>query len=453
MDLLVELAGTDPDLNGPVALPLCVVWTVAALVAIYYRRRYGPNVGYYSAMIMAAVLMAILQLLLFLLSYNNPSVMMARQVVAALGTLLLSWLLISVLTSWSESSRAVNPTYQATRKMNDQPPRLPKLTFLSTPINELEVIYPNNQRLSQLIPESTAPYRIAPQENDTFPAYQPHFSQPRFRYLTTSLQIANTTAFIAAVVGRIAAIFSQNANLELPFIVIACILLGSSFARRPLLVLILLSGLEIPRCVSLAFRSADMGCCLAFLALWPGMLKNVTEFVVKEDDAFEQRGLVRLDRSDIHASDSNASNKRNSAKFATRSINGDDATTTGNDEQIPPTSPRFAMTSRLARTQSALYDIRRTSISSLKRVYDMASPFSTAENAEETRRKSEEKVMQERKRWTITMDISPGESLVDMLQRDLQGVFDDSNKNNLASSLQHPPAAVVTTTAITRNRV
>jgi hypothetical protein len=511
MDLLVKLAGTDPDLNGPVALPLCIVWAVAALVAIYYRRRYGPNVGYYSAMTMATILMTILQLFLFLLSYNNPSVMIARQVVAALGTLLLTWLLIAVLISWSESSRVmrispenINPTYQATRKISEQPPRLPKLNFLSTPINELEIIYPNSQRLTQPIPEATGPYRATPQENDAFPAYRAHFSQPRFRYFTTSLQIANTTAFIAAVTGRIAAVFSQQADLELPFITISCILIGfvlvsiiisaslfwrigrnmSIATRRPLLVLVLLSGLEIPRCVSLALRSANMRWYIGsevftavwlVFALWPGMLKNVTEFTIKEDSTPEQCDLIRVDQNDPNASSSNSSaatpNKRNLTRFATRNIT-EGTTNAETTEPAPLTSPRFAMTSRLARTQSVLYDFRRTSISSLKQLYNIASPFSTdtAESAEEIRRKSEEKLMQERKRWTITMSISQGESLIDMLQRDLQEVFDDNNNNNnnsdnnhnnnnnnnskleLASSLQHPPAAAATA-AITRNRV
>ncbi|RKP27012.1 hypothetical protein SYNPS1DRAFT_21357 [Syncephalis pseudoplumigaleata] len=459
MDLLVDLAGTDPDLNGPVALPLCIVWAIASLAAIYYRYRYGPNVGYYSAMAMAAILMTLLQLVLFLLSYNNPSVIMARQVVAALGTLLLSWLLISVLTSWSESSRvmrispeSINTAYQATRKVSDEPPRLPKLKFLATPINELEVIYPGGQRFSQLIPEASAPYRMATQDADAFPAYQPHYSQPRLRYLTASMQVANTVAFLLAVTGRIVAIFSQSAAVETPFIVVACILIGyvlaviilsamlfwrtshhmSIAARRPLLVLVLLSALEIPRCVSMALHSANVGWYIGsevfsaiwlFIALWPGMLKNVTEFNTKEDNAFEQRGLVRVEQttSTEHA----ASTEPRSTRFSTRSI-PEEAVAQAHARSATPTSPRFAMTSRLARTQSALYDVRRASFSSLKRVYTMASSFSTShddETAAEKTRKSEEQQMQERKRWTITMDIPQGESLIDLLQHDLQALL------------------------------
>ncbi|RKP07451.1 hypothetical protein THASP1DRAFT_24406 [Thamnocephalis sphaerospora] len=533
MDLTLQLAGDNVDLNGPVALPICIIWAVACGAAGYYRWRLGPGVGHYNSLIAVGAIMAVLQLVLFVVAYVDLTVAMARQVVAALGTLLLSWMLTALLGSWSDATRYTRvhpletPAAEAssakekwlTADESSPTSPLPKLSLV-----EPVVIAP--KRLSQFIPSATAPYRNVPPHPVKFAAYQGHASQRRLRSCMLVVQLCNAAAFLVLLIGRAVAIFGEHPPVERPFAIIGSIVSGLVIltliatcvmswqryrsglpppntpagrsvqlqayikrAQRQLWLMVALAVLLLPRSVSLGARSLDIGIYIAsegctaiwlFIALLPGTLAGFTENPESAEMSLAERGLVPMDERKVQPEASQETvekeetpieaeeRKSKEAWRRTLTFSSTERTdflantlrasteTRDDDSQLgdlnsPP--PRFNVTARLARTHSTNIrpntQERRTSFAGLKRAASMAIPRSLANSimavhAEEASMHARtHSTSGERKRWTIDMNITQGESLSDIWQRELGLVL--PRPEPAAQANAHPGAPALST--------
>jgi hypothetical protein len=483
-DLTLLLAGDNSDLNGPAALPVCIVWFLAAIVAGYYRWQYGAGVGQYMALCGISSLIALLQLILFLVVYKDASVAMTRHIIAALTTMLLFWMMASMIGHWCGTAR-FKPLYSMQQENTTEKSKvatsnsLPKLS-LSESANV------NVRHLLQPISSTAAPCHVAPPSPLVYPAYYSIESLRRLRSCISVVHASNILGFSLILVGRGIALLESDISTESSLSVLGGVLellvimiittmsfiglrgycrglpsLNSSAdqnetlqtnirrTKHQLWLIILLALLLVPRCVSVILRSVNFSAYLAgevCTAIWlcivllPGVLARFSEYSATNEVSMAERGLAptnatpaapatesneRKDNPEESPEDeeeraSREAWRRTLTFSSTEHIEGLANTLRISSEERAPSPPtRFGVTTRLARTQSSYFNsenraARRASFANLKRAASMAMPRMLRQNQSQSTSNNDD-----RKRWTIDLEIASGESLAEVFQREL----------------------------------